>query len=120
MPLEIIVAADEAELPPTPALNGEPLIRLLLSLREPSSTTAGIDCFSTSPDARAALALMAGLDETRLDGVRFLSDANGWLRSRGLPVHPEGTRAPGTAWQAEFQQIAQTPFEAGGIGTHRH
>lgn len=120
VPVEIIVAADEAELPPTPAPDGEPLIRILLSLREPPSTIAGIDCFSTSPDARAALALMAGLDETRLDGVRFLADANGWLRSRGLPVHPEGARDPGPTWQAEFQQIAQAPFEAGGIGTHRH
>lgn len=120
VPVEIIVAANEGELPPTPALNGEPLIRILLSLREPSSTTAGIDCFSTSPDARAALALMAGLHETRLDGVRFLADANGWLRSRRLPAHPEGSGDPGTTWQAEFRQVAQAPFEAGGIGTHRH
>jgi putative copper export protein len=116
-PIEITIADDlRARLEPTPG--GIKLTRVLLLSKERQSIPDGFDCLSSSPDALAALALMAGLDEVKLGGVRLLIDANGWLRSRILPVDPEATSS--TGWRDELTRIAAEPFEAGGIGTHRH
>lgn len=116
-PIEITIA-DELRPRPEPAPAGIRLTRVLLLSRDGERLPDGFDCLSSSPDALAALALMAGLDEAGLAGVRLLVDANGWLRSRILPVHPEAASSVG--WRDELARIAAEPFEAGGIGTHRH
>lgn len=116
-PIEITIA-DDLRPRPEPAPGGIKLTRVLLLSRDSQSIPDGFDCLSSSPDALAALALMTGLDEARLAGVRLLVDANGWLRSRILPTHPEDI-SPAN-WRDELARIASEPFEAGGIGTHRH
>ncbi|CAN7200430.1 copper resistance D family protein [Bosea sp. LjRoot237] len=116
-PIEITIA-DELRGGPEPAPDGIKLARVLLLSRDSQSIPGGFDCLSSSPDALAAFALMTGLDEARLSGVRLLVDANGWLRSRILPAHPEA--ASSASWRDEFARIVAEPFEAGGIGTHRH
>ncbi|MCP4560429.1 MAG: hypothetical protein GY873_36030 [Bosea sp.] len=113
-----ITIADDLRRRPEPAPDGIKLTRVLLLSRDNQSIPDGFDCLSSSPDALAALALMAGLDEAKLDGVRLLVDANGWLRSRILPVHPEAASSAG--WRDELARVVAEPFEAGGIGTHRH
>ena len=116
-PIEITIA-DELRTRSEPAPDGIRLTRVLLLSKDSQSIPDDFNCLSSSPDALAALALMTGLDEAQLGGVRLLVDANGWLRSRILPVHPEAAAAAG--WQGELARIAAEPFEAGGIGTHRH
>lgn len=116
-PIEITIA-DEISPRPEPAPDSIKLTRVLLLSKDSQFVPDGFDCLSSSPDALAALALMAGLDEAKLGGVRLLVDANGWLRSRILPIDPETASSPG--WRDELTRIAAEPFEAGGIGTHRH
>ncbi|AZO80503.1 MULTISPECIES: CopD family protein [unclassified Bosea (in: a-proteobacteria)] len=116
-PIEITIA-DEISPRPEPIPDGIKLTRVLLLSRDGEHLPDGFDCLSSSPDALAALALMTGLDEARLAGVRLLVDANGWLRSRILPVHPKA--ASSANWRDELAHIVAEPFEAGGIGTHRH
>lgn len=116
-PVEITIA-DDLRGRPEPAPDGIRLTRVLLLPRDGERLPDGFDCLSGSPDALAALALMVGLDEAKLGGVRLLVDANGWLRSRILPLDPEA--ASTASWRAELVRIVAEPFEAGGIGTHRH
>lgn len=77
-------------------------------------------CSTTSPDAWTAFALMAGVAPGKLDGTRFLIDANGWLRSRFLPDSFPAEEVLAGARRQELTRIAAAPFEAAGIGTHRH
>lgn len=116
-PIEITIA-DDLRIRPEPTPDGIKLTRVLLLLRDGERLPDSFDCLSSSPDALAALALMAGLDEAKLGGVRLLVDANGWLRSRILPIDPEAASSP--SWRDELARITAEPFEAGGIGTHRH
>lgn len=116
-PIEITIAG-ELQSRPEPAPDGIKLTRVLLLPRDGEHLPDGFDCLSSSPDALAALALMAGLDEAKLGGVRLLIDANGWLRSRILPIDPEAASSPN--WRDELARIVAEPFEVGGVGTHRH
>lgn len=116
-PIEITIA-DDLQTRPEPAADGIKLTRVLLLSRDSQAVPDGFDCLSGSPDALTALSLMAGLDEAKLGGVRLLVDANGWLRSRILPVDPAAASSPN--WRDELTRIAAQPFEAGGIGSHRH
>lgn len=116
-PIEITIA-DDLKARPEPASDGIKLTRVLLLSKDSQSVPDGFDCLSSSPDALAALGLMAGLDEAKLGGVRLLVDANGWLRSHILPIDPEAASSAG--WRDELARIVAEPFEAGGIGTHRH
>lgn len=94
---------------------------VLLTQREDvAAAAAGFACLTTSPDAWAAFGLMAGVAPDRLDGARFLIDANGWLRSRFLPDSFPAEQVLAGARQQELTRIAAAPFEAAGIGTHRH
>ncbi|GAB4064238.1 CopD family protein [Ancylobacter sonchi] len=82
-------------------------------------------CRTALPDAWDAYAISGGLDADRLDGVDLLVDANGWLRLRRLAdgsiAPPVGPRAPGLSnWSEAVATVAQQPFAASELGSHRH
>ncbi|MEZ2410370.1 CopD family protein [Bosea sp. RCC_152_1] len=118
-PIEIAIPGRDGAAPP-PAPQDIVLTRILLASAQDDAVPTGVDCVSTSPDAPAALALIAGVDQRGLAGGRLLADANGWLRSRLLPLPSDDEKRTLTAWAAEISRVAAAPFEAGGIGTHRH
>ncbi|MFE1598943.1 copper resistance D family protein [Methylobacterium sp. ID0610] len=102
------------------AAPAEPPVATVLLTREAAAGDARPTCRTALPDAWTAFALMAGLDPERLDGTRFLIDANGWLRSRLLPETSSAEGGLARVRREELTRIAAAPFAAAGIGTHRH
>lgn len=79
-----IVTYDSAEQAPMP----EPLLFTVALGPEqdsPQHWPSGVDCVSSSPEALATYALIAGRDRDSIAGTQFLVDQEGWLRSLSLP-----------------------------------
>jgi putative copper resistance protein D len=47
------------------------------------------ECAALDPDAAGVFALLAGVAPSRMEGLWFLLDGNGWIRGAGLRVPPD-------------------------------
>lgn len=112
-----VIATDgtrPVELPAPPP--GIGLTTIVLAKNEAAKPIAANLCFSSSPDAWTALAIMGSVDEADLAGTSFLIDANGLLRFR---FRADAAPAP-EAWRRHVADIAAAPFQRSRIGTHLH
>jgi len=74
---------------------------------------AAVRCTTHDPAARAAYAIVTGLDPAALRGTQMLVDANGWLRE----VLPPGDAGK---LDAEIGEVAAQPLAAGAGAMHHH
>lgn len=115
--VHVVASGDGAVARPPAAPEGIDVATLVIARRElaPEELAGGL-CYTSSPDAWTALAIVSGLGEDDFAGARIHIDANGWLRSRIPPTETVDDET----WRFEIADIAATPIETDRAGGHGH
>lgn len=115
--IHIVAATGDAPvtLPPPPA--GIGLRTVVLTDQDSIALDAPDVCFSSSPDAWRAFAVVTHEDDAGLNGTSVLLDANGWLRLRAPTTR---LLADEDFWRDTVTTLSKEPIPGDAGAGHKH